>query len=107
MGDYEKGFKQYEYRWKYEHLNGLLPKFDVPRWEGQDLKDKTILVCGEQGHGDNIQFCRFAEQLVQAGAKVIINVDDNLAALLRVSILAPTQIVSIGQPFLRLITGLL
>lgn len=98
MGDYEKGFEQYEYRWKYEHLNGLLPKFDAPRWNGEDLAGKTILVCGEQGHGDNIQFCRFAEQLVAKGAKVIINVDDNLAALLRVSILGPTQIVSIGQP---------
>jgi hypothetical protein len=82
-GDLERGWKQYEKRWQFEHLDGKLPQFPQPRWEGQDLKDKTIMVTGEQGHGDNIQFCRFAEQLVQAGAKVYIAVDNNLKPLLQ------------------------
>jgi len=81
-GDLERGWKQYEKRWQFEHLDGKLPQFSQPRWEGQDLKDKTIMITGEQGHGDNIQFCRFAEQLVQAGANVYIGVDNNLKPLL-------------------------
>jgi len=81
-GDLERGWKQYEKRWQFEHLDGKLPQFSQPRWEGQDLSGKSIMITGEQGHGDNIQFCRFAEQLVQAGANVYIGVDNNLKPLL-------------------------
>ena len=81
MGDYERGWKQYEYRWQYEHLAGTLPKFEQPRWTGQDLRDKTILVVGEQGHGDNIQFVRFLYNLHVMGAKILFQVTDGLIPL--------------------------
>jgi hypothetical protein len=80
-GDYTRGWPQYEWRWKYEHLNGLLPNYEQPRWTGQDLKDRTILVLGEQGHGDNIQFIRFVEDLFSRGAKVIVAVNESLVPL--------------------------
>lgn len=72
MGDYERGWKQYESRWNYEHLAGTLPKFTQPRWTGEDLKDKTILITGEQGHGDTIQFVRYVHKLREMGAKIKI-----------------------------------
>ena len=81
MGNYEQGWKQYETRWNYEHLAGSLPNFEQPRWTGQDLKDKTILVIGEQGHGDNIQFVRFVGDLAGRGARVVLNINDNLEPL--------------------------
>jgi hypothetical protein len=80
-GDYARGWPQYEHRWNFEHLAGTLPKFDQPRWTGQDLKDKTILVCQEQGLGDTIQFIRFVFGLHNAGARVILQVNNNLAPL--------------------------
>ena len=43
-GDLERGFKQYEWRWQYEHLAGTLPNLGKPMWEGQDLRDKKLLV---------------------------------------------------------------
>jgi hypothetical protein len=92
-GDLDRGWKQYERRWKFEHLDGKLPQLEQPRWEGQDLKDKTIVITGEQGHGDNIQFCRFAEQLVRLGANVVICVEDNLKALLIHSFLPPVTVL--------------
>jgi hypothetical protein len=82
MGNYEQGWRQYETRWNYEHLAGQLPKYTQPRWTGQDLKDKTILVEGEQGHGDNIQFVRFLWNLHVAGAKIKLKVTDGLVPLL-------------------------
>lgn len=82
MGDYENGWKAYESRWQFEHLAGTEPVFQQPRWQGQDLKDKTILVVGEQGHGDNIQFCRFLYNLHVAGAKIKLQVTDGLIPLL-------------------------
>ena len=80
-GDYARGWPQYEHRWNFEHLAGTLPKFTQPRWTGQDLKDKTILVMQEQGLGDTIQFIRFIFGLHNAGARVILQVNDNLAPL--------------------------
>jgi TPR repeat len=80
-GNYELGWRQYETRWNYEHLAGSLPNFEQPRWTGQDLKDKTILVIAEQGHGDNIQFVRFVGDLTTRGARVILNVNPSLAPL--------------------------
>jgi len=80
-GDYARGWPQYEHRWNFEHLAGTLPKHEQPRWTGQDLKDKTILVIQEQGLGDTIQFIRFIFGLHNAGARVILQVNDNLAPL--------------------------
>lgn len=82
MGNYKDGWPQYETRWNYEHLAGSLPQYSQPRWSGEDLKGKTILVEGEQGHGDNIQFVRFLWNLHVMGAQIKLKVTDGLIPLL-------------------------
>ncbi len=82
MGDYQRGWPAYEARWQYEHLAGTEPQHQQPRWRGEDLRDRTILVVGEQGHGDNIQFVRFLWNLYQAGARIKLQVTDGLIPLL-------------------------
>jgi hypothetical protein len=84
-GDYQRGWPAYESRWNYEHLAGTEPKYSQPRWRGEDLKDKTILVVGEQGHGDCIQFVRFVYNLHMMGARVKLQVTDGLIPLLNTS----------------------
>jgi len=81
-GDYAKGWPQYETRWNYEHLAGTLPNYSQPRWTGQDIQDKTVLIIGEQGHGDNIQFVRFVGDLTARGAKVIMTLNSSLKPLI-------------------------
>ena len=95
MGDYARGWAQYETRWNYEHLAGTLPPFAQPRWTGQDLANKTIYVMGEQGHGDNIQFVRFVGDLRTRGARVVLAVNASLRPLF--SGLGLAQIVSEGD----------
>jgi len=95
-GDYVHGWPQYESRWNYEHLAGTLPNYTQPRWTGQDLTDKTVLVLGEQGHGDNIQFVRFLGDLTSRGARVILAVNASLKPLLQGS--AVPEIVCPGDP---------
>ena len=85
LGDYVRGWPAYESRWQYEHLAGTEPQHKQPRWAGQDLKDKTILVVGEQGHGDNIQFCRFLFNLHAVGSRVLFQTTEGLIPLLRTS----------------------
>lgn len=81
-GDYQRGWPAYEHRWNYEHLAGTMPALSKPRWKGEDIRGKTILVVGEQGHGDNIQFCRFLYNLHVMGAEIILQVTDGLVPLL-------------------------
>ena len=81
-GNYAQGWPQYESRWNYEHLAGTLPNYSQPRWTGQDIKDKTVLVLGEQGHGDNLQFVRFISDLRSRGAQAILAVNPSLKPLL-------------------------
>lgn len=82
MGDYERGWPQYETRWNYEHLAGTLPQFAQPRWTGQDIQDKTILIAGEQGLGDTIQFVRFVTDIANLGAQIILWIPDGLVPLM-------------------------
>ena len=81
MGDYKNGWAAYESRWNYEHLANTLPAYDQPRWTGRDIKGKTVLVLGEQGHGDNLQFVRFVGDLTSRGARVILAVNASLKPL--------------------------
>ena len=69
-GQYTEGWDKYEWRWRYEHLNGTLPKLTKPRWTGQSLNGKTVLVISEQGFGDCIQFARFFSDLIKKNASI-------------------------------------
>lgn len=69
-GHYEEGFKEYEWRW--QHEDSPPRKLPKPRWHGEPLTNKTILIHTEQGFGDAIQFVRYIPLLKQAGARVIV-----------------------------------
>ena len=40
-----------------------LPNLSFPKWQGEPLTGKSLLVWQEQGLGDEIQFCRFLPQM--------------------------------------------
>lgn len=65
QGEYVSGWEEYEHRWEDDLPMTQLPKTNLPRWQGENLKDKRILVTGEQGTGDNVQFVRFLPLLKQ------------------------------------------
>jgi len=96
MGDYDRGWPQYETRWNFEHMAGTLPQYEQPRWTGQDLDGKTILVLSEQGLGDTIQFVRFLEVLLKQKAQIILCVNSNLAPLFEKSS-AGIQVIDSSQ----------
>lgn len=83
QGDFEHGWKLYEWRWKIDK-DGPVPRpFYQPRWFGDEpIKDKTVLLHGEQGFGDTIQFCRYAQLVSALGARVILEVPTALTGIL-------------------------
>ncbi|HEX3315378.1 MAG TPA: tetratricopeptide repeat protein, partial [Gemmataceae bacterium] len=79
-GDYPRGLAEHEWRLRLDEYRA--PAFVPPRWEGGDPAGKTILLHGEQGFGDVIQFVRYAEHLKRAGAKTLVSAPAELAGLL-------------------------
>ena len=80
-GQFAKGWELYEFRWLKEPFLSLRPGFRKPVWTGQDLHGKTILLCGEQGFGDIIQFIRYAPMLKSLGATVFLRMRSGLEPL--------------------------
>lgn len=79
-GDLPRGFAEYEWRWQ---AKGGPPPIQTtkPLWDGSDLTGKTILLCGEQGFGDAIQFVRYVPLVIKKGGKVIIGCTEALVRL--------------------------
>ncbi len=65
QGRYEEGWRRFEGRSWYAHLERHLP---CPRWRGEPLQGRSIVVGFEAGHGDMIQFCRYVPVLKARGA---------------------------------------
>jgi ADP-heptose:LPS heptosyltransferase/Tfp pilus assembly protein PilF len=63
VGDLKSAFREYEYRKDIEKVNSLIKPFSDKFWSGEDISNRTLLVLGEQGFGDNIEFFRFVEIL--------------------------------------------
>jgi tetratricopeptide (TPR) repeat protein len=80
LGDFEHGWAEYEWRWK----AGKVParNFPQPKWHGQPLAGKTILLHAEQGFGDTFQFIRYAPLVKRLGANVVFECPKRLVNLL-------------------------
>jgi Flp pilus assembly protein TadD len=70
MGDYERGWREYEWRWK--RKGAAMRPFRQPLWDGSPLDGCTILLHSEQGLGDTIQFVRYAALVKQHGGRVVL-----------------------------------
>lgn len=81
QGRLKEGFAEQEWRWR---ANSHIPmqRIHLPRWNGESLAGKSILLHGEQGFGDDIQFVRFLPRVMAMAARVILRVDPSLIRFL-------------------------
>jgi hypothetical protein len=89
-GDYVNGWTELEWRWRIPEVQATRPPVAAPAWQGEALAGKTILVYGEMGFGDTIQFARYLPLLARRGAKILIQCQPALAQVIRTVDGAPT-----------------
>jgi tetratricopeptide (TPR) repeat protein len=82
-GDLARGFEEFAWRTRAAgYADYANFPFGMPRWKGEDLAGRSILVHAEQGQGDTLQFARFLAPLAQAGAAIDVFCHPPLATLM-------------------------
>lgn len=96
VGHYLEGWHDYESRLK---QSGFSARFDKPLLsKSEDLRNKVVLVCAEQGYGDTVQFCRYVDLLAKCCRQVILRVPRVMVTICSTLISKPLVISDEGQP---------
>jgi len=83
VGNFARGWAEYEWRRSTKSFPTPPLNFVQPRWDGQDLRGRTILLHAEQGFGDTLQFVRYVPEVTARGGNVILKCQHELFRLLR------------------------
>ena len=83
VGDFPEAWQDYECRFDLQNRTTPDHGFTQPRWLGESLPEKTILLHSEQGFGDTIQMARYAPQVAKHIGKVILWTPEPLAKLMK------------------------
>ncbi len=81
-GDFERGWAEFEYRWRYAAYAPHARDFTQLVWDGQPFAGRTILLHAEQGLGDTLQFVRFAPLVKALGGQVLLECQPELRSVL-------------------------
>jgi len=89
-GRMQEGWESYEWRFKLKQAEGMLPKTDKPQWDGKPLASGKLLIIGDQGFGDCIQFGRLIPWAALLCPQPVLACSGELTPILR-------QIPGIGK----------
>ncbi|WP_176058641.1 tetratricopeptide repeat protein [Paraburkholderia sp. BCC1876] len=79
LRDFARGLPEYEWRLQTMAEPAIQT---LPRWHGEPIDQRTLLIHAEQGFGDTLQFARFVPLAAQRAARVVLEVQPALLALL-------------------------
>lgn len=97
LGEYDEGWRLAEWRWQGPQRR-FARSFSQPLWLGDaPVAGRTVLLHAEQGLGDCLQFCRYAPMVEALGARVVLEVQAPLVALVR-TLSASVEVVAQGRP---------
>lgn len=80
MGDFQQGIGLYDFGFA---ARTRLPnrKPPMPRWRGEDITGKSLLIWREQGVGDELRFAEWYHYVLSQGARCVIEVKPKLVPL--------------------------
>ena len=83
-GQFAEGWAEYEHRFALPHVPPLLPPGrDRPLWDGNPMPAGTLLLIGDQGFGDTIQFCRYIPEAASLCPNLIVAASADMLPLIR------------------------
>jgi tetratricopeptide (TPR) repeat protein len=80
-GDWATGWRNYESRWKSPDHNTPWRAYPQTTWAGDQLESGRLLLWGEQGVGDEIQFAGLIPEAVRTGNRITLDCDARLKPL--------------------------
>ena len=101
-GQWRDAWEGYEWRWRDSDRRHR--SFTQARWQGEPIKDKTVLVWSEQGVGDEIFFASMVPDVMAAGAHVVLESDPRLVPLYQRSFQGVECVVRADPPIARIVS---
>jgi hypothetical protein len=83
MGDFEPGWLEYEWRNETEAGKNTMPKMTSAHWNGMTIPKGRILLVGDQGYGDTIQFARYIPMVAERCQEVVLGCSSEMGPILR------------------------
>jgi hypothetical protein len=83
QGEMAPGWLEYEWRNLTEAGKDQLPKITSAPWNGMRTPNGRILLVGDQGYGDTIQFARYIPMVADRCQEVILGCSSDMLSLLR------------------------
>ncbi len=81
-GQFERGWEEYEWRFRMPGVPTLMPIEGVPQWDGKPLESGRLMLIADQGFGDGIQFCRYIPWAAERCAEVVVAASKELQPLI-------------------------
>jgi Flp pilus assembly protein TadD len=85
-GEFEQGWKEFEWRWKNSNFATPIRPFNQKRWNGNAEGVGKLLIWAEQGIGDEVQFSGLIPLVMAKGIKVVFECDKRLVSIMQRSL---------------------
>jgi hypothetical protein len=82
MGEFTSGWIEYEWRNQTEAGKGTLPAMTSAAWNGMRMPSGRLLMVGDQGYGDTIQFARYIPLIADRCQELILGCSAEMGPLL-------------------------
>lgn len=83
MGEFAPGWLEYEWRNETEAGKNTMPKMTSAHWNGMPIPKGRILLVGDQGYGDTIQFARYIPMVTTLCEEVVLGCSAEMGPILQ------------------------